>query len=122
MLNVVAPLVKPLEGGPARKLAASQQKPPENTATVLYVGRIPHGFYEKEMEGAFLAFVVVVVVQILLHDFCGLFLCLSLLFFFLGYFGQFGTIKRLRIARNKKVCCMLVYLFPLLVFVVVYIN
>ncbi|KAG5052113.1 hypothetical protein GLYMA_02G173000v4 [Glycine max] len=59
----------PLEGGPARKLAASQQKPPENTATVLYVGRIPHGFYEKEME---------------------------------GYFGQFGTIKRLRIARNKK--------------------
>ncbi|RDX84013.1 hypothetical protein CR513_35000 [Mucuna pruriens] len=57
----------PLEGGPPRKLAV--QKPPENTATVLYVGRIPHGFYEKEME---------------------------------GYFGQFGTIKRLRIARNKK--------------------
>ncbi|KAK7380560.1 hypothetical protein VNO78_33073 [Psophocarpus tetragonolobus] len=57
----------PLEGGPARKLA--EQKPLENTATVLYVGRIPHGFYEKEME---------------------------------GYFGQFGTIKRLRIARNKK--------------------
>ncbi|TKY49004.1 MKI67 FHA domain-interacting nucleolar phosphoprotein [Spatholobus suberectus] len=57
----------PLEGGPARKLA--ERKPPENTATVLYVGRIPHGFYEKEME---------------------------------GYFGQFGTIKRLRIARNKK--------------------
>ncbi|XP_047157192.1 uncharacterized RNA-binding protein C1827.05c-like isoform X2 [Vigna umbellata] len=57
----------PLEGGPARKLA--EQKPPENTSTVLYVSRIPHGFYEKEME---------------------------------GYFGQFGTIKRLRIARNKK--------------------
>ncbi|XP_027342601.1 uncharacterized RNA-binding protein C1827.05c [Abrus precatorius] len=57
----------PLEGGPARKLP--EQKPTENTATVLYVGRIPHGFYEKEME---------------------------------GYFGQFGTIKRLRIARNKK--------------------
>ncbi|KAL5141956.1 MKI67 FHA domain-interacting nucleolar phosphoprotein [Glycine soja] len=62
----------PLEGGPARKLAGQQKPPPpppENTATVLYVGRIPHGFYEKEME---------------------------------GYFGQFGTIKRLRIARNKK--------------------
>ncbi|XP_027925906.1 uncharacterized RNA-binding protein C1827.05c-like isoform X2 [Vigna unguiculata] len=58
----------PLEGGPARKLA--EQKPPENTATVLYISRIPHGFYEKEME---------------------------------GYFGQFGTIKRLRVARNKKV-------------------
>ncbi|KAJ1375921.1 RNA-binding domain superfamily [Sesbania bispinosa] len=57
----------PLEGGPARKLP--DQKPAENTTTVLYVGRIPHGFYEKEME---------------------------------GYFGQFGTIKRLRIARNKR--------------------
>ncbi|XP_027906615.1 uncharacterized RNA-binding protein C1827.05c-like [Vigna unguiculata] len=57
----------PLEGGPGRKLA--EQKPPENTSTVLYVSRIPHGFYEKEME---------------------------------GYFGQFGTVKRLRIARNKK--------------------
>ncbi|KAK7335354.1 hypothetical protein VNO80_27140 [Phaseolus coccineus] len=57
----------PLEGGPARKLP--EQKLPENTATVLYVSRIPHGFYEKEME---------------------------------GYFGQFGTIKRLRVARNKK--------------------
>ncbi|KAK7324633.1 hypothetical protein VNO77_28352 [Canavalia gladiata] len=39
----------PLEGGPALKLP--EQKLPENTATVLYVGRIPHGFYEKEMEG-----------------------------------------------------------------------
>ncbi|KAL2327473.1 hypothetical protein Fmac_020900 [Flemingia macrophylla] len=58
----------PLEGGPARKFPA-QQPLPENTATVLYVGRIPHGFYEKEMQ---------------------------------GYFGQFGTIKRLRIARNKR--------------------
>ncbi|XP_057429838.1 uncharacterized RNA-binding protein C1827.05c [Lotus japonicus] len=57
----------PLEGGPARKLPV--QTPLENKGTVLYVGRIPHGFYEKEIE---------------------------------GYFGQFGTIKRLRIARNKK--------------------
>ncbi|XP_028759601.1 uncharacterized RNA-binding protein C1827.05c [Neltuma alba] len=57
----------PLEGGPARKLP--EHKLLENTATVLYIGRIPHGFYEKEME---------------------------------GFFGQFGTIKRLRIARNKK--------------------
>ncbi|KAK4266654.1 hypothetical protein QN277_027542 [Acacia crassicarpa] len=57
----------PLEGGPARKLP--KHKLPESTATVLYIGRIPHGFYEKEME---------------------------------GFFGQFGTIKRLRIARNKK--------------------
>ncbi|XP_052726893.1 uncharacterized RNA-binding protein C1827.05c isoform X1 [Vigna angularis] len=57
----------PLEGGPARQIA--EQKPLENTSTVLHVSRIPHGFYEKEME---------------------------------GYFGQFGTIKRLRVARNKK--------------------
>ncbi|XP_009353769.2 uncharacterized RNA-binding protein C1827.05c [Pyrus x bretschneideri] len=57
----------PLEGGPARKLP--EEKPKEDIATVLYIGRIPHGFYEKEME---------------------------------GFFGQFGSIKRLRIARNKK--------------------
>ncbi|CAL0323835.1 unnamed protein product [Lupinus luteus] len=58
----------PLEGGPARKIHEEKQ-PREGTAKVLYVGRIPHGFYEQEMK---------------------------------GYFGQFGTIKRLRIARNKK--------------------
>eukprot|EP00252_Welwitschia_mirabilis_P026269 TRINITY_DN8539_c0_g1_i1.p1 TRINITY_DN8539_c0_g1~~TRINITY_DN8539_c0_g1_i1.p1 ORF type:complete len:217 (+),score=37.40 TRINITY_DN8539_c0_g1_i1:160-810(+) len=38
-------------------------------ATVLYIGRIPHGFYENEMR---------------------------------GFFSQFGTIKNLRISRNKK--------------------
>ncbi|PKI68555.1 MKI67 FHA domain-interacting nucleolar phosphoprotein [Punica granatum] len=57
----------PLEGGPARKLPEQQVR--EDAATVLYIGRIPHGFYEEEIE---------------------------------GFFGQFGTIKRLRIARNKK--------------------
>lgn len=57
----------PLEGGPGRKLP--ELKPLENSSPVLYIGRIPHGFYEKEME---------------------------------AYFGQFGTIKRLRISRNKK--------------------
>lgn len=57
----------PLEGGPGRKLPKSEN--PECTATVLYIGRIPHGFYENEME---------------------------------AFFRQFGTIKRLRIARNKK--------------------
>ncbi|KAJ4964305.1 hypothetical protein NE237_024244 [Protea cynaroides] len=58
----------PLEGGPGRKLS-DKEAPVDNNATVLYIGRIPHGFYEKEME---------------------------------GFFKQFGTIKRLRIARNKK--------------------
>ncbi|PSS33734.1 MKI67 FHA domain-interacting nucleolar phosphoprotein [Actinidia chinensis var. chinensis] len=57
----------PLEGGPGRKLPRSETL--ENTAKVLYIGRIPHGFYENEME---------------------------------GFFKQFGTIKRLRVARNKK--------------------
>jgi nucleolar protein 15 len=57
----------PLEGGPGRKLPNLKQL--ENASPVLYIGRIPHGFYEKEME---------------------------------AYFGQFGTVKRLRIARNKK--------------------
>lgn len=36
---------------------------------VLYIGRIPHGFYEDQMK---------------------------------AYFGQFGTITRLRLSRNKK--------------------
>ncbi|KAL6989765.1 hypothetical protein U1Q18_015516 [Sarracenia purpurea var. burkii] len=57
----------PLEGGPGQKVRKSETR--ENTATVLYIGRIPHGFYENEME---------------------------------GFFKQFGTIKRLRLARNKK--------------------
>lgn len=39
-----------MEGGPARKLP--EEKPKEDVAKVLYIGRIPHGFYEKEMEGA----------------------------------------------------------------------
>ncbi len=57
----------PLEGGPGRQLPVSEKT--ESKATVLYIGRIPHGFYENEME---------------------------------GFFKQFGAIKRLRIARNKK--------------------
>ncbi|XP_057848758.2 uncharacterized RNA-binding protein C1827.05c [Cryptomeria japonica] len=41
----------------------------EKKPTVLYIGHIPHGFYEEQMR---------------------------------GFFSQFGTIKRLRISRNKK--------------------
>ncbi|KAL8162089.1 hypothetical protein V2J09_013578 [Rumex salicifolius] len=57
----------PLEGGPGRKLLKGE--PLESKATVVYIGRIPHGFYEDEME---------------------------------AFFKQFGTIKRLKIARNRK--------------------
>ncbi|XP_048322104.1 uncharacterized protein LOC125419684 [Ziziphus jujuba] len=57
----------PLVGGPERELP--EGKPTEDTAKVVYIGRIPHGFYEKEME---------------------------------GFFGQFGAIKRVRVARNKR--------------------
>ncbi|PIA53535.1 hypothetical protein AQUCO_00900249v1 [Aquilegia coerulea] len=47
----------PLEGGPARKLPNQKvQEPLENTATVLYIGRIPHGFYEDEMREFFKQF------------------------------------------------------------------
>jgi nucleolar protein 15 len=38
-------------------------------ASVLYVGRLPHGFYESELR---------------------------------NYFGQFGTVKRVRVSRSKK--------------------
>ncbi|KAL7614928.1 hypothetical protein Lser_V15G07575 [Lactuca serriola] len=57
----------PLEGGPARKLPITENS--DNKATVLYIGRIPHGFYENEME---------------------------------AFFKQFGEIRKIRIARNKK--------------------
>lgn len=30
---------------------ATEEKPLVNKAAVLYIGRIPHGFYEKEMHG-----------------------------------------------------------------------
>ncbi|KAJ2695679.1 nucleolar protein [Coemansia sp. IMI 209128] len=46
------------------KLKKSKGKP-----GVVYIGRIPHGFYEEQM---------------------------------VGYFKQFGTIKRLRLSRNPK--------------------
>ncbi|XP_057789393.1 uncharacterized RNA-binding protein C1827.05c isoform X2 [Salvia miltiorrhiza] len=57
----------PLAGGPARGIPKTESS--ENKSTVLYIGRIPHGFYETEME---------------------------------AFFKQFGAVKRLRIARNKK--------------------
>ncbi|XP_074311249.1 putative RNA-binding protein C1827.05c [Silene latifolia] len=60
----------PLDGGPSRKLPKTNDSSSlHNKATVLYIGRIPHGFYEEEM---------------------------------LGFFQQFGTVKRLKICRNKK--------------------
>ncbi|XP_008781225.1 MKI67 FHA domain-interacting nucleolar phosphoprotein-like isoform X2 [Phoenix dactylifera] len=58
----------PLEGGPGRKISEPEE-PVKETGTVLYIGHIPHGFYEEQME---------------------------------GFFQQFGKIKRLRIARNRK--------------------
>ncbi|XP_021714050.1 uncharacterized RNA-binding protein C1827.05c-like [Chenopodium quinoa] len=45
----------PLEGGPARKLPKGGEDL-DSKATVLYVGRIPHGFYEDQMEGFFQQF------------------------------------------------------------------
>uniref|UniRef100_A0A7S3BEE2 RRM domain-containing protein n=1 Tax=Haptolina ericina TaxID=156174 RepID=A0A7S3BEE2_9EUKA len=44
-------------------------KPTPEDAGVLYLGHIPHGFYEDQMR---------------------------------GFFSQFGTVSRLRLARNKK--------------------
>ncbi|CAN8298031.1 unnamed protein product [Cochlearia groenlandica] len=59
----------PLEGGPARKAPVTKSLEENNKSTVLYIGRIPHGFYETEIE---------------------------------AFFTQFGTVKRVRVARNKK--------------------
>jgi len=52
-----------------KKLAAAQAGCGPAEPAVMYVGRIPHGFFEKEMR---------------------------------GYFGQFGTVTRLRLSRNKR--------------------
>ncbi|KAF0900286.1 hypothetical protein E2562_030456, partial [Oryza meyeriana var. granulata] len=60
----------PLEERPGKKRVREEQPEElENTSTVLYIGHIPHGFYEEQMQ---------------------------------GFFQQFGTVKRLRIARNRK--------------------
>ncbi|KAH7677556.1 nucleolar protein 15 [Dioscorea alata] len=45
----------PLEGGSAGRQLQGE-KPVKNIATVLYIGRIPHGFYEDQMEGFFKQF------------------------------------------------------------------
>ncbi|XP_074584173.1 uncharacterized protein LOC141840167 [Curcuma longa] len=47
---------QPLEGGPRRKLAKVEEEPAKNTSTVLYIGHIPHGFYEEQMKGFFSQF------------------------------------------------------------------
>ncbi|VAH44094.1 unnamed protein product [Triticum turgidum subsp. durum] len=45
----------PLEGKEQR-IRERQTEEPENTATVLYIGHIPHGFYEDQMQGFFQQF------------------------------------------------------------------
>ncbi|KAF3794243.1 MKI67 FHA domain-interacting nucleolar phosphoprotein [Nymphaea thermarum] len=64
-----APEFLPLEGGPGSRLPKEDEEPPALDSRVVYVGHIPHGFYEEQMQ---------------------------------GFFKQFGTIKRLRVARNRK--------------------
>jgi nucleolar protein 15 len=48
-------LVQPLEDGSGKRTRKQLQQPeePENTATVVYIGHIPHGFYEDQMKGVF---------------------------------------------------------------------
>ena len=33
------------------KITQEEDEPIKNIATVLYIGHIPHGFYEEQMEG-----------------------------------------------------------------------
>jgi len=44
-----------LEDGSGKRTRKKLQQPeePENTATVVYIGHIPHGFYEDQMKGGF---------------------------------------------------------------------
>lgn len=59
------------EGGKKKrsKKEASGENDPETTPGTLYIGRLPHGFFERQMR---------------------------------AYFSQFGNIKNLRLARNKR--------------------
>ncbi|RCV31024.1 hypothetical protein SETIT_6G143100v2 [Setaria italica] len=43
---------RPLEAGRGKRIPKQLQQPeePENTATVVYTGHIPHGFYEEQMQ------------------------------------------------------------------------
>lgn len=52
----------------ARSLEESEESN-DDASKVVYVGHVPHGFYEDEM---------------------------------LGFFGQFGTVKKVRLSRSKK--------------------
>lgn len=45
-----------MEGGPVRKIPVTELR--DTKATVLYIGRIPHGFYENEMEGLYFSFLM----------------------------------------------------------------
>ncbi|KAL9236537.1 hypothetical protein vseg_011193 [Gypsophila vaccaria] len=65
----VIPLEAPSNSRKSRKSKTTTTTPISNKATVLYIGRIPHGFYEDEMR---------------------------------GFFQQFGSVKRLKVARNVK--------------------
>lgn len=68
--EVAAKQSKRIEEGKSKAKSSSSSKPSDKkNRGVLYVGRIPHGFYEEQMR---------------------------------AYFGQFGTVTRLRLSRNKK--------------------
>lgn len=53
------------------KVKTAKKEETSGKPGVVFLGRIPHGFYEKQMT---------------------------------SYFRQFGTVNRLRLSRNKKVC------------------
>ena len=50
---------KPQAAAPPQKPGRKQQKPETEESRTIYLGHIPHGFYEKEMEGFFSQFGVV---------------------------------------------------------------
>ncbi|KAH0466574.1 hypothetical protein IEQ34_003812 [Dendrobium chrysotoxum] len=84
----------PLEGVQTTKLPEEEE---EDKATVLYIGHIPHGFYEEQMEGEANNFVKA------FFGICSVILCSSVSCWNItGFFKQFGKVKRLRIARNRK--------------------
>ncbi|KAE8772130.1 hypothetical protein D1007_55866 [Hordeum vulgare] len=86
----------PLEGKEQRIREKKQAEEPENTATVLYIGHVPHGFYEDQMQG--------LSPSVELREAgSGLNIPSLLVWLFpAGFFQQFGAVKRVRVARNRK--------------------
>ena len=85
-----------------QKSGASADK--SGTAAVLYLGHLPHGFYEDQVSPPFRGELAAASATPLSHRAASANSHATLwLVQMKGFFSQFGTVTRVRVARNKKV-------------------